>query len=102
MTPPLPVLDDPAAMRAWSDGRRAAGRRVVVVPTMGALHRGHLALIDRAHHHGDDVVVTVFVNPLQFNSSNDFDAYPRPLDSDLAACAAAGVGGGGAPTARPK
>jgi pantoate--beta-alanine ligase len=95
----IEVLTDPASMRDWSDARRSARRRVAVVPTMGALHAGHLALIAQAAHHADDVVVTIFVNPLQFNSSTDFDVYPRPIDDDLAACADAGVAAVYAPTA---
>jgi pantoate--beta-alanine ligase len=93
------VIVDPAAMQAWSDGRRAAGRRIAVVPTMGALHAGHLALIGEAGRHADEVVVTIFVNPLQFNSTSDFDVYPRPLDDDLVACSRAGVQAVYAPTA---
>lgn len=95
----MPVFTEPAAMQAWSDVRRNSGRRVVAVPTMGALHAGHLALIDEARRHGDDVVVTIFVNPLQFNSATDFDHYPRPIDDDLVACASAGVDAVYAPTA---
>lgn len=66
---------------------------------MGALHTGHLALVDEARQHADDVIVTIFVNPLQFNSSTDFDRYPRPIDDDLRACEAAGVAAVYAPTA---
>jgi pantoate--beta-alanine ligase len=99
MTIEMRVLTSPAEMQQWSDDQRVAGRRVAVVPTMGALHAGHLALIDVAREHADVVVVTVFVNPLQFNSSTDFDHYPRPIDDDLAACAAAGVDAVFAPTA---
>ena len=66
---------------------------------MGALHRGHLALVDAAFERADDVVVTIFVNPLQFNQSADFDSYPRPIDDDLARCEAAGVTAVYAPTA---
>jgi pantoate--beta-alanine ligase len=58
---------------------------------MGALHAGHLALIDRARTRGDVVVVTIFVNPLQFNRGDDFDEYPRPIDADFDRCRAAGV-----------
>ncbi|MCY7299178.1 MAG: pantoate--beta-alanine ligase [Ilumatobacteraceae bacterium] len=87
----LALFDGPAAMSAWSDAQRIAGRRVVLVPTMGALHQGHLALIDEARRHADVVVVSIFVNPLQFNRSDDFDAYPRPIDDDLALCAEHGV-----------
>lgn len=85
------LFDEPAAMSAWSDGCRATGQRVALVPTMGALHEGHLALVDEARRHADVVVVSIFVNPLQFNRSDDFDTYPRPIDEDLALCAAHGV-----------
>ncbi len=78
-------------MTAWSDAHRVAGRRVALVPTMGALHRGHLALVGEARRHADIVVVSIFVNPLQFNRNDDFDAYPRPIDDDLALCAQHGV-----------
>lgn len=65
--------------------------RVVLVPTMGALHAGHMALIRRAHRLGDIVVVSIFVNPLQFGAGEDLDRYPRTLDADLRALAAEGV-----------
>lgn len=58
---------------------------------MGALHRGHLALVDIARKQCDRVVLTIFVNPTQFAPHEDFDAYPRPLDDDLALCRAAGI-----------
>jgi pantoate--beta-alanine ligase len=62
----------------------AAGQSVGMVPTMGALHAGHRALIDRAVRENDQVVVTIFVNPAQFGPSEDFSRYPRSLDADLA------------------
>ncbi len=93
------LIDTPDAMRAWSEGHRLAGRRVGLVPTMGALHDGHVALVHAARAHSDVVVVSVFVNPLQFNVRADFDRYPRPIDDDLDACAAAGVDAVYAPTA---
>ncbi|MDP2293441.1 MAG: pantoate--beta-alanine ligase [Actinomycetota bacterium] len=95
----MQVFDTPDAMRAWSDESRAAGRRVALVPTMGALHDGHMALVRDARGRADAVVVSIFVNPLQFNRPDDFAAYPRPLDDDLAICAAAGVDAVYAPTA---
>jgi pantoate--beta-alanine ligase len=85
------VFDNPAAVRAWSDATRSAGRTVALVPTMGALHRGHLELVRAAGRLADAVVVSIFVNPLQFGEQGDFDHYPRPLDEDLRACDAEGV-----------
>lgn len=95
----MQVFTNPAEMSAWSDAQRVAGRRVGVVPTMGALHEGHLALVDEARRHADVVVVTIFVNPLQFNRPDDFAAYPRPIDDDLALCRDRGVDAVYAPTA---
>ena len=80
-----------ADTRAAVAGLRRKGRRVALVPTMGALHDGHLALVARAHEVADAVVASVFVNPLQFGPTEDFDRYPRTLDADAAALEAAGV-----------
>jgi pantoate--beta-alanine ligase len=65
--------------------------RTAVVMTMGALHEGHRALMRLARAAADDVIVTIFVNPLQFGPSEDLDRYPRPFDADVAACEAEGV-----------
>jgi pantoate--beta-alanine ligase len=78
-------------MQAWADGEHAAGRRIALVPTMGALHEGHLELVRTAHTRAERVVVSVFVNPMQFNRRDDFERYPRVLDEDAASCASAGV-----------
>ncbi len=80
-----------APLRARLDAERAAGRRVALVPTMGYLHRGHLALVAAARADADVVVMSLFVNPLQFAPGEDFDRYPRDLDHDRALAAGAGV-----------
>lgn len=95
----MDVITTPAQMREWSRAHRADGARIGVVPTMGALHRGHLALVDAVRERADRVIVTIFVNPLQFNESTDFDHYPRPIDDDLDTCRRAGVDAVYAPTA---
>ncbi len=95
----MQICRDPLSMHAWSRAQHHDGQRIGCVPTMGALHAGHLALIDEARRRCDVVVVSIFVNPLQFNRSDDFDKYPRPLDTDVEACRAAGVDAVYAPTA---
>ena len=84
-------LETAAKAQAWSEGERAEGHRVVLVPTMGALHEGHLRLVDVAHEHGDRVVVSIFVNPIQFNRTDDFDHYPRTMADDETKCVDHGV-----------
>lgn len=88
---PLQRLEKLAAMRTLAGGWREAGRRVGFVPTMGALHAGHLSLIEAARAACDRVVVSVFVNPKQFGPNEDFDRYPRTLDADLSLAEGAGA-----------
>jgi pantoate--beta-alanine ligase len=82
---------DPEAFRAACAEARSAGARVGLVPTMGALHAGHVALIAEARRRADFVAVTVFVNPTQFGPAEDFARYPRTLEADAAKCLAAGA-----------
>ncbi len=90
MSAPL-IIPTPGEMRAWSTEQITRGHHIVVVPTMGALHRGHEVLIEQARLQGDKVVVTIFVNPLQFDRAEDFDTYPRPASDDIEICARHGV-----------
>lgn len=89
----------PADMQQWSRQHQTAGKRIAFVPTMGALHRGHLHLMEEARKYAELVVASIFVNPLQFNNRADFDTYPRPMDEDLALCDSVGVDAVYTPTA---
>jgi len=95
----MTTLTEPHPMQAWADAERAAGRRIALVPTMGALHDGHLALVAEARRRAERVVVSVFVNPIQFDRRDDFEQYPRPLEGDLRICAGARVDAVYAPSA---
>jgi pantoate--beta-alanine ligase len=87
----LLLVDTIAELRQRCEATRRADQRVGLVPTMGYLHAGHVSLIDAARVADDLVVVTIFVNPLQFGPNEDLDRYPRDLEGDLATCEAAGV-----------
>jgi pantoate--beta-alanine ligase len=85
------VLNTVVALREQLGGERSQGRRSALVPTMGFLHEGHLSLVDRARQQADLVVMSIFVNPLQFGPREDLAAYPRDLERDLALAAERGV-----------
>ncbi|MDH4153520.1 MAG: pantoate--beta-alanine ligase [Nitrospira sp.] len=87
----MKILRSPAAMTAWSEGLRREGVSVGFVPTMGALHEGHRALIREARLRCDALVVSIFVNPTQFGPQEDLARYPRPISHDRAICRQEGV-----------
>ncbi len=87
----MKVVQTIAEIRAEVRALKAAGKKVAFVPTMGALHGGHLSLIHLAHKKADAVVVSIYVNPAQFAPTDDFDTYPKTTESDLKLCEQEGV-----------
>jgi pantoate--beta-alanine ligase len=87
----MKIIRDAQALRRWTAQARASGGRLALVPTMGALHAGHLSLVEMARKQAEFVVVSIYVNPAQFGPHEDLSRYPRPLEKDLAACRRAGV-----------
>jgi pantoate--beta-alanine ligase len=76
------IIERIQEMQKWSEAARCARNRIVLVPTMGFLHQGHLSLVREGRKRGDRLVTSIFVNPAQFSPNEDFAAYPRDLDRD--------------------
>ena len=88
----MKVFTEPDKLQKWAESRRLAGKKIALVPTMGYLHAGHLSLIAEAKKKGaDEIVVSIFVNPIQFGPKEDFARYPRDEKADLAMCRKAGA-----------
>lgn len=88
----MKIFREPKKLQMWCARRRMDGRKIALVPTMGYLHEGHLSLIAAAKKKGaDEIVVSVFVNPVQFGPNEDYAKYPRDEKADLAKCRAAGA-----------
>lgn len=88
----MKIFREPGKFQKWARQRSKAGAKIALVPTMGYLHDGHLSLIAEARKRkADEIIVSVFVNPVQFGPNEDFEKYPRDEKADLAKCRAAGA-----------
>ena len=88
----MKIFREPKKLQNWTRAQKRAGRKIALVPTMGYLHEGHLSLIAKAKAKGaDEIVMSVFVNPVQFCPGEDYEKYPRDEKADLAKCRAAGA-----------
>ena len=79
----MDVINDKSEAQILLDEQRRKNSKIALIPTMGNLHDGHLSLIELAREHADYVVVSIFINPMQFTDNKDFDDYPRTLESDI-------------------
>ena len=87
----MQIIRQLSALRERTKLIRESGRTLALVPTMGALHAGHMSLVELARRQADDVIVSIFVNPKQFGPNEDLDIYPRSEEADAAHLAEAGV-----------
>jgi pantoate--beta-alanine ligase len=87
----MQIVAEIGEMQRWSEGQRRQGRRVVLVPTMGFLHDAHLELVREGRKRGDLLVVSIFVNPVQFSPGEDLASYPRDFEKDRQLLAEEGV-----------
>ena len=88
----MKIFREPLKLQKWAKAQSKAGKTIALVPTMGYLHEGHLSLIETAKRKGaDEIIVSVFVNPVQFGPNEDYEKYPRDEKADLAKCRAAGA-----------
>jgi len=89
----LEIFKTKAALKAFLQPLKASAKKIALVPTMGALHNGHISLIKLAQQNADIIICSIFVNPTQFTDPKDLEKYPRPIEHDLAMLADAGCNG---------
>lgn len=89
----MEIFKTKSALKAFLNPLKASGKKIALVPTMGALHYGHISLIDLAKENADIIICSIFVNPTQFTDPKDLEKYPRPIEHDLAMLNQAGCNG---------